>query len=235
MARIRSIKPEIWGSPQVMNLKHSARLMFIGLITQADDEGRGSADPRKLRGTIFPGDDEITVAKIGELLTEIEHEKLVVLYKDDDGLPLFALTGWRRNQSIDKARASNYPPPSNGQNGHTLGPSSSLPRTLPDKSRALDEQSSRTRVGSDLKDLNGSEGSLRARASEPYGLARRKKPEKTQTELESDSRRLALAGMSAADIAHALGQYGVTAAQVTTWLTNAPATAPPAATAVAPS
>ncbi|MEN9419175.1 MAG: hypothetical protein RI988_2795, partial [Pseudomonadota bacterium] len=36
MARIRTVKPEVWMSPQVMNLSAHARLLFIGLITQAD-------------------------------------------------------------------------------------------------------------------------------------------------------------------------------------------------------
>jgi hypothetical protein len=54
MARIRTLKPTVWLSPQIMNLSHGARLLFIGLITQADDEGRGIADIRRSRPSIFP-------------------------------------------------------------------------------------------------------------------------------------------------------------------------------------
>ena len=110
MARIRTVKPELWMSPQVMNLAHSARLMFVGLITQADDQGRGLADLRRLKAAIFPGDD-ITSINVGEWLKQCAAEELVILYSATPHGDLYQLPSWHSHQSIQKPSPSNYPPP----------------------------------------------------------------------------------------------------------------------------
>lgn len=110
MARIRSIKPELWLSAQVMNLSHSARLLFIGLITQADDEGYGSSDPRKLKAAIFGGDD-VTLANVGEMLSEIVTQRLVVIYEADGYGALYWLPSWKEHQYVPKPTPTRYPPP----------------------------------------------------------------------------------------------------------------------------
>lgn len=108
MARIRSLKPELWLSPQVMNLTHSSRLMFLGLITQADDEGRGLADTRRLKAAVFPGDD-CKLSDIESWLAEVSTQRLCLLYDGPNGR-LYQLTGWH-HQKVPKAQPSNYPPP----------------------------------------------------------------------------------------------------------------------------
>lgn len=110
MPRIRSIKPEIWLSPQLMNLSRDARLLFIGLISQADDEGRGSADPRKLKAVIFPGDEDVAGNRIRELLAEIEQQGLAVTYDGNGHGPLYELPSFGKHQVINKAKPSHYPP-----------------------------------------------------------------------------------------------------------------------------
>ena len=96
MARIRSLKPELWLSPQVMNLSHSARLMFVGLITQADDDGRGLADVRRLKAAIFPGDD-ITTQQVSAWLAECKDQALAALYDAGDGDVKRIYTSQRRD------------------------------------------------------------------------------------------------------------------------------------------
>lgn len=119
MARIRSLKPEIWMSPQVMNLQHDARLLFIGLITQADDEGRGTADHRRLKAAIFGGDD-ITSADVQRMLGECVRQGLAVIYETESHGLIYALPGWGSHQSIDRPRRSSYPaPPSRGVLGES--------------------------------------------------------------------------------------------------------------------
>jgi hypothetical protein len=111
MPRIRSIKPELFVSPQVMNLSRDARLLFIGLITQADDEGRGTADPRKLKAAIFGGDDDITTDLILELLTEIEKQNLCITYDGNGHGRIYALPSFREHQYIQRPKPSTYPKP----------------------------------------------------------------------------------------------------------------------------
>ncbi len=118
MARIRTLKPTVWLSPQIMNLSHGARLLFIGLITQADDEGRGIADIRRLKASIFPGDDILSGA-VHEWLTEIVTEGLIVLYDAPGHGRLYELPSWPRHQSISRPTRSDYPAPP-GKNSNSV-------------------------------------------------------------------------------------------------------------------
>jgi hypothetical protein len=91
-----------------MNLTHSGRLMFVGLITQADDEGRGLADERRLKAAVFPGDD-CKLADVEGWLADVEKQSLCLIYDGPHGR-LYQLTGWH-HQKVPKAQPSNYPPP----------------------------------------------------------------------------------------------------------------------------
>lgn len=143
MPRIRSIKPEIFMSPQVMNVCRDARLLFFGLITQADDHGRASADPRKLKAAIFPGDDDIGGQRVLELQVELESQGLAVFYDGGSHGRLYALPTWTDHQYVQKPKASVYPAPPRRPNGH-----------IPDSSGRVSEVADTHTVGSD-----GSEGS----------------------------------------------------------------------------
>lgn len=96
-------------SPQVMNLSIWARWLFLGLILLADDEGRGSADPRKLKGGVFPGDDEITGPRVVDLLGEIERQGLVVTYDGNGHGRLYELPSFLDHQYIQRPKKSAYP------------------------------------------------------------------------------------------------------------------------------
>src|SRR5688572_7780594 len=138
MTRIRTLKPEIWLSHQLMNLSHGARLLFIGLITQADDDGRGSADPRRLKASIFPGDD-LTASQISAWLAEIASQGLARCYPANGHGQLYCLPTWSAHQKIDRPTPSRYPPFVEGSSNAR---------------RDVDEASMRPREGSE-----GSEGS----------------------------------------------------------------------------
>ena len=60
MARIRSIKPETFTSEDVNSLTLPARWTFAGLWCYVDDEGRGRADPRLVKASVWPIDDAVT-------------------------------------------------------------------------------------------------------------------------------------------------------------------------------
>ena len=49
MARKRMIDPNIWQSEDFNSLSLMGRLLFIGMFSNADDEGRGIANPVFLR------------------------------------------------------------------------------------------------------------------------------------------------------------------------------------------
>jgi len=57
MARIRTIKPEFFKNEDIAELPALVRLLFIGLWTQADREGKLEDRPKRLKIEIFPYDD----------------------------------------------------------------------------------------------------------------------------------------------------------------------------------
>ncbi|EOG4614371.1 hypothetical protein ACLD9I_004006 [Pseudomonas aeruginosa] len=57
MARARNIKPGLFENEDLMELGPFDRLLFIGLWTLADREGRLEDRPRRIKVKLFPGDD----------------------------------------------------------------------------------------------------------------------------------------------------------------------------------
>lgn len=108
--RIRTLKPECWQDEAIGKLGPWERLLWVGLITMADDEGRLRALPAAIAGHVFPYDD-VPPAKIKKWLEAIEAAGLVVLY-DHDGVGYAAITGWRAHQKINRAQPSRLPEPS---------------------------------------------------------------------------------------------------------------------------
>lgn len=107
--RIRSIKPEAWQDEKVGALSRDARLLMVGLITMADDEGRLRAQPSMILGHVFPWD-EIPPRKLGDLLSEIAGLGVILQY-EHNSRPYIAFRHWRRHQQINKPTASELPPP----------------------------------------------------------------------------------------------------------------------------
>lgn len=117
--RIRTVKPEIWQNEKVGDLSRDARLLFLGLITMADDEGRFRARLPLIVGHVFPYDDD-AAKRVPAWLREIEAEGLVVLYQVG-GKPYGWLPGFSEHQRINRASESRIPPPqrtNNSRNGH---------------------------------------------------------------------------------------------------------------------
>jgi hypothetical protein len=67
MARIRSIKPSFFTSDHVATLSMAARLLYAGLWTLADREGRLEDRPRRIKVEIMPYDDVDTDSLLAEL------------------------------------------------------------------------------------------------------------------------------------------------------------------------
>jgi hypothetical protein len=109
--RIRSIKPEMWDDEAIGDVSREARLLFIGLISQADDDGRLPASPRWLISKLYPYDD-LTAGEVENWLAELDRAGLILSYAHA-GRPYAAIRTWDRHQSIDKRyhRPSKLPGP----------------------------------------------------------------------------------------------------------------------------
>ena len=109
MPRIRTVKPGLWSDAKVASLTYEARLLLVGLISMADDEGRFIATIAAIRGYVFPHD-RITDAHVRRLRDEIAHTKIITVYHAD-GLELGAFPSWLRHQRINRPTPSVIPPP----------------------------------------------------------------------------------------------------------------------------
>lgn len=130
MARIRSIKPSIWTDERFIGLSRDARLLCIGMISHADDEGRLLATAARLSGDIFPAD-EIRPGAILGWRGEIEQCGLIEIYTVR-GVEYARFPRWGKHQRISKPQPSVLPGPATGpERGETRNGSTPSRGTTP--------------------------------------------------------------------------------------------------------
>lgn len=107
MPRIRTVKPEFFTHPEILKLSIPARLLFVSMLTQADDEGRLYDQPMKIGGNSFGDDDDVDVR---ELLDELESQARVERYRCEDRR-IIQIVGFLDHQVINKPQPSKIPAP----------------------------------------------------------------------------------------------------------------------------
>lgn len=121
--RIRTIKPEMWADECVGDLCHGARLLLVGLITMADDEGRLRELPAAILGHVFPYD-EVSTTKLARWLSDVEAGGMIVRYAHASKRYI-AFRHWTRHQKVDRPSESDLPAPpefvESSTNGSTIG------------------------------------------------------------------------------------------------------------------
>lgn len=134
MARTRSIKPGFFHNDQLADLHPLTRILFAGLWTVADRDGRLYDRPRKIKAAVLPYDD----CDIDAMLTDLQSQGFIVRYPDGDE-PAIQIHNWSRHQNPHQKEPPstiNPPPP----NGHGRGTrrvsdkSGTRTRQAPDKS-----------------------------------------------------------------------------------------------------
>jgi len=183
MARIRSIKPEFWTSPQIVSCSLPARLAFIGLLNFCDDNGVHPASASRLRMQVFP-EDSIGDDAIRTLIAELIRSGLVATYSVGDE-SFWLVTGWARHQKIEKP-TYRHPLP-NGRSGLYLTEEDRREiversaRELVESTRRITSESEfdeSTRRGSSGTESNGVEGRKAPSQEEDSG------PPTSTTEIE---------------------------------------------------
>ena len=115
MPRKRMIDPGIWLSEQIGSLTREQRLLFIGMFSNADDEGRLKGSSKFLKATIFPYDEDITSSDIREWrdaiaqATDGNGEAPIRVYTVN-GIDYIWLVNWKKYQKIDRPSPSILPP-----------------------------------------------------------------------------------------------------------------------------
>lgn len=111
------VDPVIWTDSDFQKLPVNARLLFIGHISAADDEGRGDLSEGDFKQLTFPQDGDVDETEIGRLMAVLASAKrkpklpFVVYYLDGRGARVWSLPNWGKYQSIDRPRPSRIPPP----------------------------------------------------------------------------------------------------------------------------
>jgi hypothetical protein len=81
MPRIRTIKPDFFSNEQIGQLSVAARLLFVGLWTLSDREGRLQDRPVRISAQLFPYDVNLSV---DSLLDDLAEAKLILRYEAED-------------------------------------------------------------------------------------------------------------------------------------------------------
>jgi len=108
MPRIRSLKPDALQHRKVGSLSDRAFRVWVGMLTQADDEGRLVSDPEQLRVLFFGYHRNVTAEDVQIALDEIAKSGLIRLYLVR-GVTYADFPSWRDHQRIDRATRSKLP------------------------------------------------------------------------------------------------------------------------------
>ncbi|MCS1351178.1 hypothetical protein [Mechercharimyces sp. CAU 1602] len=111
MARKRMIDPNYWTDEKLGTCEPMARMTFMGLISNADDEGRLSGHPALISSLLFPYDSHITHVQVSEWLKQLEDKGMIHSYKVD-GQTYIQLPNFSKHQTINRSTASKLPAPS---------------------------------------------------------------------------------------------------------------------------
>lgn len=152
MAKQRCLPTSFFKDPDVMALSNGdVRLILVGLVLNADDEGRGLADARILGREFDYPPDQVEAA-----LQEIETYELAQCYHVGRH-GYYSLCRWREWQTLSKPTPSRYPAPPRAsltENSHETPGFSQNPQGNPEKSwETLSEGE-----GEQEKERNRSEG-----------------------------------------------------------------------------
>jgi hypothetical protein len=125
MARIRTIKPEFWEDEKLGRLCDLDRLNFLGLISLADDEGRGRGSAEWLCHRLHPYSVNGHIKVMAQSLARLETINVVRLY-EIDGQHFYQLRNFKRHQRINRpteSRLPSLPEPSVNTHGILIEPS----------------------------------------------------------------------------------------------------------------
>ena len=113
MARQRFIHPSLWTDRDFGRLTPDAQLLFIGLFSNADDQGRISAEPGYLKVIIFPYRGDLSSEQVTIIRDEVASVLPTVRLYQVDGNEYISLTRWKRHQKPRYPRPSRIPPQRN--------------------------------------------------------------------------------------------------------------------------
>jgi hypothetical protein len=134
MPRARNLKPGFFTNDRLAECDPLARLLFAGLWTIADREGRLEDRPRKIKAELLPYDD----CEAEALLAQLADRGFIVRY-DGNGTPLIQVVNFGKHQAPHVKEAASQLPGPGGHSASTMQapdehgekiPSSLIPSSL---------------------------------------------------------------------------------------------------------
>jgi hypothetical protein len=108
MARIRTVKPELFQSYTIKRLSLEARWTFVGLLTHVDDDGYCRDEPRIIKGAIWPLEDDVSWSDVEKHIDELLHAGLACRFYVN-GVPHLHIVNFREHQTINRPTKSRLP------------------------------------------------------------------------------------------------------------------------------
>ena len=108
----RIIKESLCSSEKIASLSDFEFRLWVGLITQVDDAGRGDARPAIIKGRVFPFRERLSIKDIDAALQALAAKGCVSLYAVD-GKPYFLFPGWVKHQRVRDCKPKYPEPPEN--------------------------------------------------------------------------------------------------------------------------
>lgn len=105
MARARNIKPGFFTNDDLAECEPLARVLFIGLWTVADREGRIEDKPRKIKAMVLPYDD----VDCDKLLAQLHGKNFITRYAVD-GNEFIQINNWKKHQNPHMKEAASEIP-----------------------------------------------------------------------------------------------------------------------------
>ncbi|QOY96356.1 hypothetical protein IM543_11350 [Massilia sp. UMI-21] len=115
MARARNIKPGFFTNEELVELPFSTRLLFIGLWTLADREGRLEDKPKRIKMNLFPADSVDVDAALGELQASGFLKRYEV-----DGARFIQVLAFRKHQNPHRDEKASLIPAPDGHGASTV-------------------------------------------------------------------------------------------------------------------
>lgn len=107
MPRIRTIKPEFWQDELISKMDPLDRLVFLGLISMADDFGRVRDNIKILDAFIFPN----CSRTVRESVANLSRINRIRRGNSSNGTPIIEIVNWSKHQKVDKPQTATALPP----------------------------------------------------------------------------------------------------------------------------
>ncbi len=129
MPRIRTIKPEFWSDEKLSPMDPIDRLVFLGLISMADDYGRLLDNLKIIDAFVFPNCSRTS----RESLQNLSRASRIRRGKSVNGQSIIEIVNWSRHQRVDKPQYQLALPPIS-ENPKEITHSESIPEQFANNS-----------------------------------------------------------------------------------------------------